>query len=122
MWSKEFREPVEPVSLPATLDGMNCRGALRLAQKKDPMLERVRQQLGASLESSCAGVDRQPGMMKAKELEGYRLGPLDDVLERKVFLADAMYWVPVMPDDCVTCRNRTRLGVAGLLSCPTRLS
>ncbi len=40
---------------------------------------------------------------KPKELEEYRLNPLDDVLERRVFLADARYWVPVMPDDSVPC-------------------
>ena len=45
----------------------------------------------------------KPGMLKTKELEEYRLCPLDNVLERRVFLADARYWVPVMPDDSVPC-------------------
>ena len=77
-WRNEFRKPVEPVSCPATLDGVNCRGALRGAQARDPQL-------------------------KQSDLREYRQNPLDDVLERRVFLADARYWVPVMPDDSVPC-------------------
>ena len=37
-WLKEFREPVEPTSWPAMLDGINCRGALQIAQERDQHL------------------------------------------------------------------------------------
>ena len=98
-WLKEFREPVEPTSWPAMLDGLNCRGALRIAQERDPHLAAVSKQLRAAL-SSAYSSDAKLG---PKELEEFRHNPLDGVLERRVFLADARCWVPVMPDDTVPC-------------------
>ena len=101
-WLKEFREPIEPTAWPALLDGVNCRAALRNAQLRDPPLAAIVEQRRALL-SAPSTVDMKPGMLKSKELEEYRLSPLDNVLERRMYLADARYWVPVMPDDSVPC-------------------
>ena len=89
-WLKEFREPVEPTAWPAMLDGVNCRAALRNAQLRDPPLAAIVEQRRALL-SPPSTADVKPGMLRSKELEEYRLNPLDNVLERRVYLADARY-------------------------------
>ena len=87
-WQKEFREPIEPAARPALLDGVNCRAALGNAQFRDPSLAASVKQLRAML-SAPSTVETKPGMLRAQEIEEYRLCPLDNVLERRVFLADA---------------------------------
>ena len=51
-WLKEFREPVEPSARPAMLDGVNCRGALRIVQDRDPHLAVISKQLRAACSAS----------------------------------------------------------------------
>ena len=89
-WLKEFRDPIEPTAWPALLDGVNCRAALRNAQLRDPPLAAIVEQLRALL-SAPSTVDMKPGMLKSKELEEYRLSPLDNVLKRRMYFADARY-------------------------------
>ena len=110
-WLNEFRELVEPTAWPAMLDGVNCRGALRNAQGRDPHLAVIVIQRRAAC--SAINSDAKPGWLKPKELEEFRHNPLDDVLERRVFLADARYWVPVMPDDSVPCLEPRKIGADG---------
>ncbi len=63
-WLKEFREPVLPVSWPAALDGVNCRGALRVAQTRDPQLAAIVKQLQAASGSANDG-DAKFGWLKS---------------------------------------------------------
>ena len=51
-WLNEFREPVEPTAWPAMLDGVNCRGALRNAQGRDPHLAVIVNQRRAACSAS----------------------------------------------------------------------
>ncbi len=40
-------------------------------------------------------------LKKPLEIESYRLNPKDDVLEKRVILAVAVLWVPVVPDSAM---------------------
>ncbi len=72
---------MEPTARPAMLDGISCRGALRNAQEKDPQLAVISKQLRAACSASSR--DGKLGWLEPRELEEFRLNPLDDVLKTK---------------------------------------
>ena len=87
-WAADLGPPSVPVVWPATIDGINCRSALRAAQQRDPMLSVVIRQLNAE-QGKSSGQEAKMGYLKPLELQEYRLNPLDVVLERRVILGDA---------------------------------
>ncbi len=59
-------------------------------------------QLSVALSTAPSG-DAKTGWLKQSELQVYKLNPVEVILERRVILADARYWVLVMPDDVAPC-------------------
>ena len=92
--------PAELQPLPPTPDGGDCRVALLAAQMSHPLTKGVI--LQKRVEQGGTRGERKvlkgKVIVKPLDLSTYRLDPLDDVLEKKVILAEGVMWVPVIPD------------------------
>ena len=95
--------------MPPTPDGEDARLQLLAAQMAYPPTKSIILQKRA--EQGGTRNDRLGlkghALLKPTELLTYRLDPLDDVLEKKVVLAEGVLWAPVIPDLQMTAGGKT---------------
>ena len=105
-WQRDTSSSATDVaSLPPLMGGSNCRAALLKAQMASPQLQGTIAQIRAELAGRDVSQKDDKGVaavsMKPAERVLYRLSPADEVLERKVILANCSLWVPVAPNETV---------------------
>ena len=105
-WARDTKGgPAETAPLPPLMDGLNCRATLRLAQEESPAMKVVILQKRAEFGPARASFKPLANPLKPVELATYRLSPLDDVLEKRLVLAEGALWVPVIPDSAMHIGN-----------------
>ena len=88
------------------LDSLNCRPSLRQAQQEFPPTAAIILQKRAEMDPKLAKqVKSTVALLKPVEAATYRLSPLDNVLEKRLVLAEGALWVPAIPDSAMHIGN-----------------
>ena len=106
LWTKDDSGEDKRIELPPLMDGVNCRAVLAKAQLEDlharTIIYQKRKELDPEYYRKCGISTKNSGpQLRPIELAQYRLAPADEVLEKKVLLANCCLWVPVIPDQSV---------------------